>query len=239
MRRRFRPPATRYPRIGAAASPAAITTAITTVVLAFVLVLASAVAGCGSDDPTITTVTTAPSDATTVTPVPDAGASTTAPADATTSSSTTTTGAVTDPEDLSSAETLLPNGNIRAMGFIDQIRFSGTRNYVRIDYAEMLSGDEAVAAAIEAGVIDPGEDLPNDYFISNLNPQRREFAVSDAVTITTSTWGGEMERPVTWDVFRSFWSLDPPPDATHLRDAPWWIERQGETIVRIDEQYLP
>lgn len=36
-----------------------------------------------------------------------------------------------------------------------------------IDLAEMLTGEEARAAAVEAGVIGEDEDLPNDYFIVN------------------------------------------------------------------------
>ena len=43
----------------------------------------------------------------------------------------------------------------------------------------MLTGQEAVDAAVEAGYIAPGEDLPNDYFIRNENPQKREFTVAD------------------------------------------------------------
>jgi hypothetical protein len=125
------------------------------------------------------------------------------------------------------------------MGYIDQIRFDGVKNFIRIDYAEMLTGEEANAAAVEAGEIEPGDSVPNDYFIRNVNPLRREFKVADTVVITTSTWGGVMERPITWEEFRSFWSLSPPADGTHLRDVPWWIEREGDTVVKIDEQYLP
>ena len=36
-----------------------------------------------------------------------------------------------------------------------------------IDPATILVGDEATAAAVEAGVITEGEDVPNDYFIAN------------------------------------------------------------------------
>lgn len=36
-----------------------------------------------------------------------------------------------------------------------------------IDLAEMLSGDEAVEAAVEDGVIAEGEDLPNGFYIDN------------------------------------------------------------------------
>jgi hypothetical protein len=49
-----------------------------------------------------------------------------------------------------------------------------------------------------------------------------------------------MERPVTWAEFKSFWTATPPDDeAQHLPDVPWWIERDGQTVLKIDEQYLP
>lgn len=36
-----------------------------------------------------------------------------------------------------------------------------------VDLAEMLTGEEAHDAAVDAGVIEEDEDLPNDYFIDN------------------------------------------------------------------------
>jgi len=36
-----------------------------------------------------------------------------------------------------------------------------------VDLAEMLSGEEARAAAVDDGVIAEGEDLPNDFYIDN------------------------------------------------------------------------
>ncbi len=208
-----------------------------------VLIVTLGIAGCSSDEATSTTeqVTTSETMETTTSTAAVTSTSlsttTTSPPDSSTTS--TAPPGTTTTEALSSAETLLPNGNIRAMGYIDQIRFDGVTSFLRIDYAEMLTGDEANAAAVEAGEIPPGESVPNDYFIRNTNPQRREFKVSDSVAITTSTWGGVMERPITWEEFRSFWSLSPPADGMHLRDMPWWIERDGDTVVKIDEQYLP
>ena len=158
----------------------------------------------------------------------------TLPSTSSTESTTTTT-----TEKLSTAETRLASGHIKAMGFIDKVYIKDGKRYISIDYAEMLTGPEAVAAAIAAGFLSPGEDLPNDYWIRNSNPQKRTFQVSDSVPITTSTWYGGMEQPVTWAQFKSFWSATPPADALHLHEVPWWIERDGPLVVKIDEQYLP
>lgn len=125
------------------------------------------------------------------------------------------------------------------MGYIDRVWESDGTRHLRIDYAEMLTGDEARAAAVKAGVIAPDEDLPNDYFIRNDNPQKREFAVTVSAPITTSTRSGGMDEPATWAEFASFWSSDPPAGAEHLHDMPWWIERDGGQVVKIEEQYLP
>jgi hypothetical protein len=40
---------------------------------------------------------------------------------------------------------------------------------IEIDLAEMLTGEEAIAAAREAGVIGPDEDLPNDFYVRDLD----------------------------------------------------------------------
>jgi hypothetical protein len=220
-------------------------------IAALAFVLALVVAGCGGDNSTTTTTIAQPDLTTTTTAgLPGELTTTTASAveDTTTSSvlaedtttSSTVPGETTTTEKLSTAEQRLPNGHIKAMGFIKKVWEQGGKRYISIDYAEMLTGQAAIDAAVAAGDIQPGEDLPNDYYIRNSNKDLREFGVSGSVAITTATWGGEPDRPVTWDEFISFWSATPPDaEAGFLRDSPWWIERDGQTVVKIDEQYLP
>ena len=161
---------------------------------------------------------------------------------------TTTTGlegTTTTTEKLSTAETRLANGHIKAMGYIDKVYVKDGRRYISIDYAEYLTGAAADAAAVAAGEIKPGEHVEDDYWIQNDNPQKRVFEVSDSVAITTSTWISTypwneiMDHPATWAQFKSFWSATPPADAIHLHRSPWWIERDGPLVVKIDEQFQP
>jgi hypothetical protein len=146
---------------------------------------------------------------------------------------------------VSSAEKKLANGHYKAMGYIDKVYVSGGKRYIRIDYAVMLTGTAAINAAIADGYINPGEELDNDYYISNTNKQKRTFEVSDSVAIKTSTrWVGgteKMDTPCSWNDFKSFWGpqsgLNGSEKSLHTR--PWWIERDGTSVLKIDEQYLP
>jgi hypothetical protein len=208
------------------------------VIVALALALSMMVVGCGGGEVTSTSagpVTSATMETTTSTTA-TTSTSVTSPD---TSSSTTGSSSTTTTEALSSAETRLPNGNIRAMGYIDKVWESGGTRHISIDFAEMLTGEEAKKAAVEAGEIAPGEDLPNDYFIRNVNPKKREFTVSESAVITTATLSGGMDEPATWSEFKSFWTASPPTGAEHLRAMPWWIERQGNEAISIVEQYLP
>jgi hypothetical protein len=221
---------------------------------ALVLLLPIVTAGCslGGDDTTSTVLSTGEGlDTTSTASTSSDGTISTVEAVTSTSgivisllSTTSTEGeTTTTTEALSSAETRLSNGHIKAMGFIDKVWEQGGKRYIRIDYASMLTGDAANEAAIADGVIEPGETVDNDYYISNVNPQKREFEVSDSVAITTSTrWvpGEDMSAPCTWADFKSFWGPGPFPEMEgHLHEMPWWIERDGPVVVKIDEQFLP
>ena len=188
-----------------------------------------------------TTVIPATTTTQAVTTTSQAVTTTTGPEETTTTSVEETT---TTTEKLSTAETRLSNGHIKAMGFIDKVYVKDGKRYISIDYAEYLTGAAADAAAVAAGEIKPGEHVPDDFWIQNDNPQKRIFEVSGSVAITTSTWTAFawneiMDHPVTWAQFRSFWSATPPADASHLHGSPWWIERDGPLVVKIDEQFLP
>jgi hypothetical protein len=174
------------------------------------LMVVLAVAACGGEDETTTTT--------------KAETTTTKAQTSTTKADTGTT-----TEQLSTAETELPNGNIQATGYIDKVWEKSGKQYISIDYAELLTGQEADDAA--------GADV--EYYIKNDNPQKREFEVSDTASITQFATDG----PISWDTFMSYWSDSPPStDADFPYDAAtalWWIERDGQTVVKIDQQYLP
>ncbi len=144
---------------------------------------------------------------------------------------------------LASTEVKLPNGHIKSMGFIRSVWVDGGGRHLKIDYCDIVHGDEATAAARADGEIGPTEEWDLDFYVRNQSNKLRTWRVSNSVVITTSTrWSPHdgMGAPCSWSDFIGFWSGGSLPDGdSQLHDVPWWIERDGDVVVKIDEQYLP
>lgn len=127
------------------------------------------------------------------------------------------------------------------MGFIDSIDKNGDKYSLIIDYANMLSGDEAKQQMIAEEVCDSIDtcDLPNDYYISNLNPKLRTFSISPTVTIDVSTSHQSINLENVMDKqtisFEQFITLI----NTEEYQVPWWIAITDGVVTHISEQYLP
>jgi len=114
------------------------------------------------------------------------------------------------------------------------------------DPAEFLTGDEAVAAARAAGVIGADEDLPNDFYIQNLDfGDERQLAVADGVEFTLigfDTSGALADSPVSVGELAALLSGEA--DSTELYgfipgDLPMTLSLDGDTVTGGSQTYLP
>jgi hypothetical protein len=120
----------------------------------------------------------------------------------------------------------------------------GNVRKLTIDYVDFLVGADADAAALADGVISPGEHVDNDYYVRNKSTKLREFTVSDSVVIITYSRQEPLDAAdpqVPWEDFYDFWNLigPPLPEDMGLFEGLWWIERDGETVVKIEQQWVP
>jgi hypothetical protein len=216
--------------------------------LVVALALSLSLVGLGCQELSPTNGGTAATVGSATTGLLDGGVSTEISISSTDTSTRTTASPGTTPttEALSSAEGRLASGHISAMGYIEDVWEDSSGRHLSIDYVEWLDGEEATAAAIAQGALAPGEEWDLDFYISNVNPKLREFDILNAVAITTSSRvleeGGDIVffAPCTWADFLSFWGPEPfqlYDDLMHSR--LWSIERDGNTVVKIDEQYVP
>lgn len=141
-------------------------------------------------------------------------------------------------------------------GFSDVVD-RGSYYELTANYSFFLGGMEANLAAEAAGDIAPGEGVPNDYYIidDGLGPQTLRLPNDLEVTVLGYRDGIEeiAIEPSLWMELRAEadrcdaagW----PDDCTGLGGDDWswfgsgylpyWIHVDGDTVVRIEEQYLP
>lgn len=119
---------------------------------------------------------------------------------------------------------------------------SVTTEDVVVDPAELLSGEAARKAAIEAGVIAEGEELPNDFFIAD--PDDETFTVgvaSDAsYELMLFVEGSPVATEVSVDeVMQALEGSNP--DVYGVADGviPAMVTIADGRVTRISQVYLP
>ena len=129
----------------------------------------------------------------------------------------------------------------RHLVFIKGVRTQGaTGAALRFDLTEWYSGEAATRAAIEDGAIEPGEQLPNDYYIRNNNPMLRTMAVVAGAKVLVIDWSnccdtfagdlGQLADGIASGRHN---------EGNYRASSPYWLRVQGGEIVKIQEQYLP
>jgi hypothetical protein len=107
-----------------------------------------------------------------------------------------------------------------------------------IDVQQFFMGEEADQAALEDGVIQPGEHIPNDYYIRNDDPRWRTLPIDPTAEVSLTTFPfGDVDAPgvVTLQRFGTIWAAD----RGSITLFPFWITVEDGVVVAIEEQYLP
>lgn len=128
-------------------------------------------------------------------------------------------------------------------GFVSAVG-EGRTMIVSFDEAKMLTGEAARQAAVDAGVIGPGDDLPNDFFIASQSEMSVELAVSDgAEFFVLSGMDPGVELVTDIDGFESLFSgsYDGPPVYGVVAGMPvaMQIDVSGGQLIEAHAVYLP
>lgn len=123
----------------------------------------------------------------------------------------------------------------RHFGFIKRVDTSAPS--LVFDLAYYLTGPAADKAAQEAGVVGPGAEVENDYFIQNDNPRLRTLPVAREVEIEVLEQVGDPETSskVSLDTFASYFRASGDPHA----DSGHWVTMRDGKVRRVEQQYSP
>lgn len=135
----------------------------------------------------------------------------------------------------------LPDG--KWFGFVTVNGDNGP-TLVTIDLAEILTGEEARKAAVDAGVIEEGEDVPNDFFIHDPDDEVEALTLADDAVIRVLS-GMTPETYLTIDaatlesLFNGSYSGEPVYGISPDLAVPMDITVEDGFITIIESVYLP
>jgi hypothetical protein len=108
-----------------------------------------------------------------------------------------------------------------------------------IDIEQWFTDQEAIDAAVDDGVIEQGEIIPNGYYIRNENPRWRTIKIDPATGVTLKTYPFADPSQPTTITLREFGALFTSYEGRLLPMSPYWITVENGTIVAIEEQFIP
>ena len=122
-------------------------------------------------------------------------------------------------------------------GYLKSLEKKGSDYELRFDPAFFLSGETANAAAAEDGAIEPGQPVPNDYYVVDEGHRLLTYRVPADAKLTVVALGPK-NIPTTVEALAKMVAGE--------QTAPWmpissgfWLRARIDTVVSLDQQYRP
>lgn len=153
--------------------------------------------------------------------------------------STTTTTALQTTTTTSGDRPAISDGS--HFGFLREVDVEG----LVFDPADLLTGEAALAAARDAGIIGPDEDLPNDFFIANPEQEQLLLRVDPAAQFTlidSSGPGGLADKSVSYAELIELWNGSADASAYYgfvAGELPVTIAVSDGVVSAAKQEYLP
>ncbi|HEX4745854.1 MAG TPA: hypothetical protein VFU99_03130 [Gaiellaceae bacterium] len=136
-----------------------------------------------------------------------------------------------------------PPASIVQYGYVRTVTRTGTTYRLRFDPALWLTGSTAQRAAVEDGVLGPGEPVPNDYYIRNESKRQLTYVLprtARVTVVTTSPAGLQRSTRVTVDELAALTKgRNPRGLKLYGRNLGYWARIVIDRVVALDQQYQP
>jgi hypothetical protein len=125
-------------------------------------------------------------------------------------------------------------------GHITSLGRRGSAYVMRFDPALLLEGETARRAAIEDGVIPPGDVVTNDFYIREGGHKLLTFFVpaNAKVTVVTDDPRGPATPIHVFELARVVSGHRPKRTGWNPR-LGYWVDGTVDTVRRLEQQYLP
>ena len=146
------------------------------------------------------------------------------------------------PEPATTQSTTTRSMPAERFGFIRSVSTAGPAATLAFDEAELLTGKAAQKAAEDDGVVEPGEAVPNDYYIRNREKTAQTLRIANDAAITAKRCPlCRKGRPGELEPFLAAFAQGRQTYADPYRGkhALYWLTIEDGEVVGIDEQYVP
>lgn len=135
-------------------------------------------------------------------------------------------------------------GQLSLFGHVESLTKKGSRYELRFDPALMLTGVTASRAAVEDGVIDPGQPVDNDYYIRDETHKLLTYLVPAGarVTVLVNPGAGLRSVPITVAKLSQIVKGRNPkgrPLYDRSNHLGYWALVDADTVRSLDQQYQP
>jgi hypothetical protein len=132
----------------------------------------------------------------------------------------------------------------RQYGHIASLLQTGARFQLRFDPAQWLTGAAAERAAVAAKAIEPGQPVPNDYFIVDDAHSVVSYAVPATARVTVLTRDGDPQKLGATSISVSeLAQILSGKNPKHRRltepKAGFWLRIGSGSVLSLDQQYQP
>jgi hypothetical protein len=127
-------------------------------------------------------------------------------------------------------------------GYIRSVSTAGPAATLAFDEAEFLTGKKAQRAAEADGAVEPGEAVPNDYYIRNPDKETRTLRIANDAKITARRCSLCRDgRPGELGPFLAAFMKGRQTFADPYRGkySQYWFTIRDGVVIAIDEQYVP
>ncbi len=128
-------------------------------------------------------------------------------------------------------------GETVQFGYLKSLAKKGSSYELRFDPALFLSGETASVAAAEDGAVEPGQPVPNDYYVVDEGHRLLRYRVPADAKLTVVALGPE-NIPVTIEALAKMVAGE--------QAAPWlpiasgfWLRSRIDSVRSLDQQYRP
>jgi hypothetical protein len=134
-----------------------------------------------------------------------------------------------------------PQRDLVFYGHVKSLKPTGSGFELRVDPALWLGGLTAQRAAVEDGVLPPGEAVPNDYYIRDEGHRLLTYRVPRDARVTVLTYSNQIRG--TGITVAELADLLVGKNPKHRRlfepKAGYWIRVDLDTVRSLDQQYQP